>query len=172
MKTRLTFGVSVLVTVTSGIIIATGLWMGFVTLVDFFTNIFSVLVYAFLTALGTTILLIVTGQWKRKEGAEQTSPITQVEHKRREFNEEDVGPPIPIEGLASFLGMPNAEKILKDWLRKKLSDFCNVQVKSMDQSQDWSEVSGIVQDSNLLPYHFTLRLDSRGKTDKKKSYVK
>lgn len=66
MKTRLTFVVSVLVATSSGIIIAVGLLMGFVTLVDFFTNIFSVLVYAFLTALGTTTLLIVTGRWKQK----------------------------------------------------------------------------------------------------------
>lgn len=123
----------------------------------------------------TTVVLVIFSViyfYPSRETDDETSPIAQVELKRREFSEHDVGPPIPIEAVASFLEMPNADKMLKDWLRRKLSDFCNVQVKSMDQSQDWSEVSGIVQDSNLLPYHFTLRLDSKGKIDKKKSYVK
>jgi len=109
-----------------------------------------------------------------KETVDKTSPIAEIELKRREFNAEDVGPPMPIEGVAPFLEMPNAEKTLNEWLRKKLPDFRNVQVKSMsmDHIQGESEVSGIVQDSNLVPYHFALSLDSKGKIDKKKSYVK
>ncbi|MGA2239647.1 MAG: hypothetical protein ABSG74_10590 [Candidatus Bathyarchaeia archaeon] len=126
-------------------------------------------------AIIATVIFVVLAAlyfYPEREIVDETSPVAQVEPKRREFDEGDVGPPIPIEGVASFLQMPNVEKMLKDWLRRKLVGFCNVQVKEMDQSQDWSEVRGLVQDSNLLSYHFTLRLDSKGKIDKKKSYVK
>jgi hypothetical protein len=66
MRLRLPFVVAVLVAALSGAYIGLGLWLGFVTLVDFFSNIFSVVVYAFLTALGTAILLLLTGQWKQQ----------------------------------------------------------------------------------------------------------
>lgn len=109
----------------------------------------------------------------RNANLPQTAP--EIEVKRREFNESDVGPPIPLRTISDWLSIPNVDKILTDWLRKKLPDFCNVQVKEMDSGvnhgANWSEVRGIVQDSDLLPYHFTLHLDSKGKIDKKKSYV-
>jgi hypothetical protein len=94
--------------------------------------------------------------------------ISDFEVKRREWYADDVVPPLPIESVPSFLKMP-----LRDWLGKKLPNFCNVQVKSVseDHVEGWSEVTGIVQDSNLVPYRFTFRLDSKGKIDKKKSYV-
>jgi len=124
----------------------------------------------------TTVVLVVFSMiyfYPSRETVDETRPIAQVELKRREWNADDVIPPMPIESVASFLKMPNAEKMLKDWLRKKLPDFRNVQVKSMsiDGIEGWREVSGIVQDSNLVPYRFTLFLHSKVKIDKKKSYV-
>ena len=113
------------------------------------------------------------GKAKRLAWAEdffvvESGPIAQTELKRREWNAHDVVPPLPIESVPPFLKIP-----LRDWLGKKLPDFCNVQVKSMseDHVEGWSEVSGIVQDSNLVPYRFTFCLDSKGKIDRKKSYI-
>jgi len=115
-------------------------------------------------------------EYRETVGANLPQTTPEIDVKQQEFDAEDVGPPLPLESIASFMGVPNFEEILRDWLTKKLPGFCNVQVKSLEElhlkSQDWSEARGIVQDSDLAFYHFALRLSSKGKIDKNKSYVK
>lgn len=80
-----------------------------------------------------------------------------------------MSPPMP-----SLIGVPNVEEKLTEWLGRKLPDFRNAFVTTLVVADSTSgiEVRGVAQDSALLPYKFSVKFDSKGRIDDKRSRLK
>jgi len=116
-KFRFRFVVSILALLFSGIPVLVGFLWGAISLTDLFSNILSVLVYVALTSLGTTLLLLVTGQWKQKSVAPRLT-IVRTELRSQEEIKELV------------VRFPNGKE------RRHKVRFCYVTVKSEGRTAD------------------------------------